>query len=136
MIEGVILIGVGRNLNRAIRTCYSFGIYDIHCLSCTGQVKGNLFSATSRVRLHAIDSLDCFCLDSILGLEIIPDLPTLHDYSDQGIKYLAIGGESVTLRKKDFPKMARIPTQNGLCLTTEAAMAIALYDLLIRRMPI
>ena len=38
MIEGVILIGVGRNLNRAIRTCYSFGVYDIYCLNCVARL--------------------------------------------------------------------------------------------------
>ena len=48
MIKGVILIGVGRNLNRAIRTCYSFGVYNVYCYQCAGLVKGGLFSAEGR----------------------------------------------------------------------------------------
>jgi hypothetical protein len=37
-LKGIILVGVGRNLNRAIRTAYSFGVSDIYCLNCTGKV--------------------------------------------------------------------------------------------------
>lgn len=127
MIRGVILVGVGRNMNRVIRTCYSFGVHDIYCMACTGRVSGNLFSATGQVRLHTIDSLDNFRRDSILGLEAIRGLPLLQDYPMHDIKYLAVGGESVSLRQCDFPRMARIPTANSLCLTVEAALAISLY---------
>jgi len=135
MIEGVILVSVGRNLNRAVRTCYSFGVNDIYCLQCSGQVKGNLFSATGQVRLHVIDSLDNFCRDNILGLEVAQSLPALQSYPMREIKYLAVGGESVTLKKGDFPAMVRIPTKNDLCLTTEAALAIALYEIARRMSP-
>jgi len=126
LIKGVILIGVGRNLNRAVRTCYSFGVYDVYCLNCPGEVSGNLFNAKN-VRVHRIDSLGVFPTDSILALEVTKSLPPLQAVDTGGIRYLAIGGETVTIRQKDFPRMARIPTANNLCLTTEAALAIALY---------
>jgi len=127
VIEGVILIGVGRNLNRAIRTCYSFGVYDIYCLNCTAKIKGDLYSAAGKVRLHEIKSLDLFNLEHILGLEKTKSLPFLQRRLFEDIKYIAVGGESVTLRQKEFPRMARIATANNLCLTAEAALAIALY---------
>jgi len=133
MIKGIILVGVGRNLNRAVRICYSFGVYDVYCLNCFGQVKGNLFSASGRVKLHNIKNIKDIT-GSILGLEVTKSLPALQDYPVQDIEYLAVGGESVTLRQSDFPRMARIPTKNSLCLTTEAALAIALYDIM-RRVP-
>lgn len=129
MINGVILVGVGRNLNRAIRTCYSFGVYDIYCLNCTEKVKGNLFSAKGRVRLHEIYSLIDLPANKILGLETTKNLPALQECSVRDVEYLAIGGELMTLKRSDFPRMAHINTKNGLCLTTEAALAIGLYEL-------
>lgn len=132
VIKGVILIGVGRNLNRAIRTCYSFGVYDIYCFNCSGLIHGNLFSATGQVRLHQLSDLESLPVDKILALEVVKGQPLLHEYPIQGIEYLAIGGESITLKRSNFPNMARIPTANALCLTTEAALAIALYDLMGR----
>ena len=127
MIEGVVLIGVGRNLNRIIRACHSFGVQDIYCLNCEIGVKGNLFSATESVKLHEISSLDEMDIDTMLALEVSPSLPNIKDVSAFGICYIAIGGESTTLRKRDFKNMARISTKNKLCLTAEAALAIALY---------
>lgn len=131
-MKGIILVGVGRNLNRAIRTAYSFGVYDIYCLNCTGQVKGSLFSAAGKIRLHEIKSLAEIESTNILGLEVTKSLPPIEAYKGKDIDYIAVGGESTTLRRADFPMMARIPTTNDLCLTTEAALSIALY-LLNRR---
>ena len=128
MIKGVILVGVGRNLNRAIRTCYSFGVYDLYCLNCAGQTKGNLYSAADKVKVHTIDSLEDFDPSEILALEINSQHQSMRDRPLTNIKYIAIGGESTTLRKKDFINMVQIQTSNKLCLTTEAALAIALYD--------
>lgn len=128
-MNGVVLIGVGRNLNRAIRTAYSFGVYDIYCLNCTGQVKGSLFSAAEKVRIHEIESLSELDSNNILGLEVTRKLPDINEYTGQQIDYVAIGGESISLRRANFLKMARISTMNDLCLTTEAALAIALYVL-------
>lgn len=133
MIKGVILVGVGRNLNRAVRTCFSFGVYDVYCLDCAGQVKGSLFSAAGKIRLHKIQALRDIA-GPVLGLEANPLLPALYDCPLEGIEYLAVGGESVTLKRADFSRMAHIPTINGLCLTTEAALAIALYEI-TRRVP-
>ena len=128
-MKGIILVGVGRNLNRAIRTAYSFGVCDIYCLNCTGKVEGNLFSAAGKVRIHEIKSLAEIGSKNILGLEVTKSLPPIETFGDDDIDHIAIGGESVTLRQADFPKMARIPTINNLCLTTEAALALALYVL-------
>jgi len=129
MIKGVILIGVGRNLNRAIRTCYSFGIYDIYCYQCNGKVTGSIFSAEGKVRVHKIDDLNSFTRSAVLALELMETLPILQRVDTHEIEYIALGGESVTLRKKDWPLMARIKTDNNLCLTTEAALAIALFEM-------
>ena len=76
-----------------------------------------------------MDDLSAFDCTAVLGLEITTTLPLLQNISLRGIEYLAIGGESVTLRQRDWPIMAQIATENDLCLTTEAALAIALYDL-------
>jgi len=127
MLDGVILVEVGRNLNRAVRTCYSFGVQNIYCLRCTGEVKGNLYSASGQVAIRTLDSLDQFDPEEVLALEVTPTLPSLQSVPVDGIRFVAIGGESTTLR--GFPRMARIHTQNSLCLTTEAALAIALYHL-------
>lgn len=134
MIKGVMLIGVGRNLNRAVRTCYSFGVYDIYCHQCPGTVRGSLFSAKGQVRIRRIDSLSAFDRAAALAVEVTKGLPPLQNISLDGINYLVVGGESVTLRRRDWPVMARIYTINSLCLTTEAALAIALYEI-ARRMP-
>ena len=128
MIQGVILVEVGRNLNRAIRTCYTFGVYDIYCLRCTGEIKGGLFAASGKVRVHHIESLKQFTFEEILALEMKKSLPLLTDINWGRIKYLAVGGESVTLRKKDYPVMARSVTPHNVCLTAEAALTIALYE--------
>ena len=127
-MRGVILVGVGRNLNRAIRTCFSFGVYDVYCIDCAGQAKGSLFAARD-VRLHQITSLAGFNLETVLALEITKSLPALGGADLRGIEYVALGGETVTLRRSDFPRMARIPTPNRLCLTTEAALAVVLYQI-------
>lgn len=126
------MIGVGRNLNRAIRTCYSFGIYDVYCLNCTGCLTGNLFSSENKVKVHNIKSLDIFNIDEILAFESNPKFPPLRDYPTDKIKYIAIGGESTTLRKRDFINMVNIETSNRLCLTTEAALAISLFEISTR----
>ena len=126
MFDGVILIGVGRNLNRAIRTCYVYGVYEVYCLNCSGEITGNLYSARDRVRVHQINSLKSFDLNRVLALERLKSLPTIDDISFEGLRYLAVGGESTTLRFREFPRMARIPTYNDLCLTTEGALAIGL----------
>ena len=92
-MKGIILIGVGRNLNRAIRTAYSFGVYDIHCLNCTGKVNGSLFSAAGKVRLHEIESLAEIESGNILGLEVTKSLPPIESYEGEDIDYIAVGGE-------------------------------------------
>jgi hypothetical protein len=133
MIEGVIAIEVGRNLNRVIRTCYSFGVLDLYCLGCDmKQVNGNLFSASEKVRMHEIKDLCGFDKTEIIALEVLPSLPDIRCVSADSARFIAVGGESTTLRKKDFPRMARIPTKNKLCLTSEAALAIALHHFVNR----
>jgi len=79
--------------------------------------------------MYEIKSLSELDSDNILGLEVTKSLPGIDEYAGEEIDYIAIGGESITLRRANFPKMARIPTVNNLCLTTEAAMAIALHVL-------
>ena len=131
MLKGVVLVGVGRNLNRAVRTCYTFGIYDLYCIDCA-EVEDRLFSAHGKVRLNRVSMCELrqqIDTRSILALERSFSIPSLHRARLSEIEYLAVGGESVTLRSRDFPRMARIETTNDLCLTTEAALAIGAYEL-------
>lgn len=132
MIEGVIAVGVGRNLNRIIRTSHSFGVNKIFLLSSAGKLTGHLFSARGNVEVIEIADLSMFGNNELLALEVSPSIPDIRDVNVDGVRYIVVGGESVTLRKNDFRRMARIPTHNRLCLTSEAAIAIGLYKFIHR----
>src|SRR5690554_1892973 len=103
MIEGVVLVGVGRNLNRVIRTCYSFGVYDVFCVNCTGQISGNLFAAKAVIVRQGMPEVE-----NMLALEATKSLLPIGNVPPKTVKYLVVGGENVTLRSKDYPLMARI----------------------------
>ncbi len=119
----VLLVGVGRNLNRAIRTCYSFGVECIYLLDCDeAKIKGNLYSAKERVPIIKVDSIEN--LGNVVAFEVDGNAPISELKTADCI---AIGGESTTLSKVMFKTRIGIPTKNKLCLTTEAALAIALY---------
>lgn len=118
----VLLYRVGRNLNRAYRTAASFGVRRLLLKECTEQIQGNLFSALGQVQVINVDAWP----PSFLGLEPGRGVSLVCvDWSK--ITTVAIGGESVTLPRASTTQWAHIPTLHGLCLTTEAALAIALY---------
>lgn len=126
----VVLYKVNRNLNRSIRTCYSFGIKDLFLVDCGNLDYGNLFAAKSQVKLHRIKLLPDFgycALENFYSASI-------YDINWDSIEAILIGGESDSLKKKELknlrhqPVMAKIPTKNDLCLTVEASLAIALSE--------
>lgn len=123
-MKGIILYKCGRNLNRCIRTCYSFGIPELLLLNCKeSYIKGNVFSADGNVAVKSICSLDDVS-GKIVGLEI-----GANDNIDavKSADYLLIGGENVSISKKMCDDMTCIKTKNNLCLTVEAALAIGAF---------
>lgn len=123
-MKGVILYKCGRNLNRCIRTCYTFGISELLLLDCKeSYIKDNLFSASGNVVIKSIQSLDDVD-GKIVGLEV-----GANDNIDavKSADYLLIGGENVSISKKMCDDMTCIKTQNNLCLTVESALAIGTF---------
>lgn len=122
----VLLWRVGRNLNRAYRTCAAFGVNQLFLLECAGDLRGNLYSARGQVTLLRIDewpdlskaiALETWATQSVEAIEW------------DGIGLLVLGGESATLPRRIAARdTARIATPSGLCLTTEAALAVGLYE--------
>jgi len=128
----ILLYNVGRNLNRAYRTCFSFGISEMIMIGKSGdrsikwELKGNLYAAKEKVK--------------VINTEKIPDLSqtvalenyyaeSLYDIDWSKVTSLLIGGETKGLPKKINPLYkATIPTINSFCLTVEASLAIALSE--------
>lgn len=122
----VVLYGVGRNLNRAYRTCEAFGGQSLLLYRCNPKLSGNLFKAVGRVRVQSIDEWPE--AEGTLALETWGDVDIADvDWSD--IRRIVVGGETTGLpRKVPAQCVARIPmTGNISGLTVEAALAIALY---------
>jgi len=118
-----VLVGVGRNLNRAYRTCYSFGVESIMAVDCTAQLSGNLYSADGRVVVTtgSIDDIP----PTAVWLEVDGDVSATEiDWTP--VTHLVVGGESVTLPRMSCYARAHIPVARPLCLTVEAALAVAL----------
>lgn len=124
MIEGVCLYKVGRNLNRAYRTCEAFGVQRLQLYDCDARLSGNLFAAAGRVSLETVDA---FPLDAV-ALETWGDTP-LQEVGWRAVRWLVIGGETAGLPRKINMPVARIPLIGQVSgLTVEAALAIALYE--------
>lgn len=118
------LYRVGRNLNRAVRTCEAFGLRTIETVECTGRIEGSLFGAKDRVSL-----VEAFSLPSgpgVLALETWGETAIDHvDWS--GIHTLLVGGETSGL-PRSVGSAVRIPTVGEVSgLTVEATVAIALH---------
>jgi len=121
----VILYHAGRNINRAVRTCFTFGVDDLVVVG-PGRLSGNLFAARDRVRITYADALPD--LSNAVALENFYKTP-LGDVDWTGIDALLLGGESRSLPGRISPRYkATIPTANSFCLTVEAALAISLYE--------
>lgn len=121
----VLLYKVGRNLNRAYRTCASFGVQRLVLVNCDQSfLAGNLFSVTGTVEIEQKDNLDIG--DETLVLCPHGDQP-LHLFEGwERISRLCIGGETFGVPKSVRSQRVSIPT--SFELTVEAALAIALYE--------
>lgn len=122
----VTLYGVGRNLNRAYRTCEAFGVETLHLWNCTGRLKGNLYAARDRVEMSTITSPPPVRL--VLALETNYATPiSLVDWS--AVENILIGGETTGCPRGDWQQKAVIPMYGRVSgLTVEAALAIALHE--------
>ena len=123
----VLLYQVGRNLNRAYRTAEAFGIERLLLLECTGRLTGNLFGAKGNVTIERLEQWPGTC--GLLALETCYKMPLcLVDW--HRVHTIVVGGESVRLTwATEAEQKATIPTFGHVgCLTTEAALAIALYE--------
>ena len=128
----VYLYNVGRNLNRAFRTCFSFGINELILIgnsadrSIQWELKGHLYAAKDAVKIT--EQKDLPDLSQTVGLENYYVTP-IESICWEGLDSILIGGESTGLPKGISPKIqATIPTINSFCLTVEASLAIALYE--------
>jgi len=128
----VILYNVGRNLNRAYRTCFSFGVDELVMVgnsadrSIKWKLKGNLYAAKDQVEVLPVDELPD--LSRTVALENYYELP-IEDINWGLVDSILIGSESKGLPRKINPLYkATIPTINQFCLTVEAALAIGLNE--------
>jgi tRNA G18 (ribose-2'-O)-methylase SpoU len=123
----VVLYGVGRNLNRAYRTCEAFGVRRLKLLDCRGVLRGNLFKAAGRVEVLNISGFPQ--PDGLLALETYyPD--DIYDVRWDLVSAILIGGETGGLpRKTPAQQRVHIPMVGKVSgLTVESALAIALYE--------
>lgn len=127
----VVLYNVGRNLNRAYRTCFSFGVSEMILVGKSDdrtiewELKGNLFEAKNRVKIYRVDEMPD--ISKAVALENYYSFP-LSRVDWYQVDTILIGGESSGLPKKISPLYkATIPTIEKFCLTVEAALAIGLY---------
>jgi len=135
MLIDVYLYNVGRNLNRAFRTCFSFGVKNLFLVgksfdrSIAWELKGNLYSAKEEVNIKYLDKLPS--IGNLLALEnyYSNSIYDLGIKNWQQIKGIVIGGESKGIPKDlEFGYMRKIPTINNFCLTVEASLAIGLSE--------
>lgn len=124
----VWLYRVGRNLNRAYRTCEAFGVRELCLLDCRdATLFGNLFQAFGRVGVQrASDWPDPA---GTCALETWGEIP-IYDIPWQQTRRLLLGGETDGLpRHMPAQFTAYIPMVGRVSgLTVEAALAIALYE--------
>lgn len=122
----VVLYRVGRNLNRAVRTCEAFGVSRIDLVECDARLSGNLYGASGRVEVREVGALPCGA--GVLALETgTPHRVEQVDWSE--VDTVIIGGETSGLPRSLACQYATI----GMCgnvsgLTVEAALAIALHQ--------
>jgi tRNA G18 (ribose-2'-O)-methylase SpoU len=123
----VCLYRVGRNLNRAYRTCEAFGVRDLLLWECHGDLKGNLFAAKDRVEMREVDEPP----GRVAALETCYEQP-VREADWRWVDTLLIGGESHEIPKPrtgDYMQRLTIPQQGKVSgLTVEAALAVALYE--------
>lgn len=120
----VFLYRVGRNLNRAIRTCYSMGVREVCLVGCDDAQVGRLYSASAQIVTRYEDLPSG---DGVLALDI-GDYPPIESVQWDGIHSVVIGSETYGV-PQDLPSQrTTIRTSYSLELTVEAALAIALQE--------
>lgn len=125
----VVLYRVGRSLNRAYRTAACFGAIEMLLWECSGTLRGGLYSAAGAVRVTSVEGPPAGAgvgLSARRGVEIAQI-----DWG--GVEWIAVGGETDGLPASLVCRWARIETEHSLCLTTEAAVAIALREWRVAR---
>lgn len=119
----VCLHGVGRNLNRAYRTCAAFGVRRMDLHDCTGRVLGSLFGHLGEVQVESVAALPMG--RHVLALDMHSKRPLGHVEWPE-ITTLLVGGETVGLPRGVLHE-CHTACIAASCLTVEAALAIALY---------
>lgn len=121
----VVLHRVGRNLNRAYRTCEALGVGKIALHQCNGRVSGQLYAAAGGVEVSEIESLPTG--PSVLALETGAGDPLLR-VEWETVDTIVIGGETAGLPRSLPVRYAHIEMPGRSSgLTVEAALAIALH---------
>ena len=123
----IYLYQVGRNLNRAVRTCEAFGVRDLRLIDCpTAHLAGNLYAAKGQV---TISQSGWPAPLGLCALETWGRTPIV-DLDWQEVTALLLGGESRGLPRDVRAQFtACIPQWGHISgLTVEAALAIALYE--------
>lgn len=125
-IGRVVLYQVGRNLNRAVRTCEAFGIRQLGLAECTGRLGGNLYGASGRVELVELGRLPTGA--GVLALET-GTRAALEAVCWDDVDTLLVGGESSGLPRSLGVRFTTIDTCGRVSgLTVEAALAVALHE--------
>lgn len=126
-VGAVVLHRVGRNLNRAVRTCEALGIRRLLLHECDGsRVAGSLFKAAGQVDVDTVDALPSG--PGVLALETGTYQP-IGAASWENVHTLVIGGETSGLPRRLDATYATIPMCGQVSgLTVEAALAIALHE--------
>lgn len=126
----VILYNVGRNLNRAFRTCFSFGVSELYLIgSMQYKLKGNLFKSKDKVKIIKLETMPELEYDNSIAFENYYKKSIYNFKEWRKIDTILIGGETTGLPKgiKCNYKI-KIPTMNSFCLTVEATLAIVLFE--------
>lgn len=124
-VGAVWLYRVGRNLNRAIRTCEAFNVCRLVLVDCDESfISGRLFGASGRVTIERADSLPG---DECLPIETWGDVE-IRAVDWAPVRGILIGGETSGLPRR-VGRSARIDMGGHVSgLTVEAAMAVALHE--------
>jgi tRNA G18 (ribose-2'-O)-methylase SpoU len=126
-VVDIYLYKVGRNLNRAYRTCEAFGVKNLYLIDCDAKLSGNLFKSQGLV--NVINSQLPYP-EGLLSLETYHTTP-IENLDLSVITSVIIGGETHGLPKRlDAQYRATIPMFGKISgLTVEATLAIALYEI-------
>ena len=92
-----VLYKVGRNLNRAYRTCEAFGVKTLCLVGCDPVLSGNLYKAKGRVKIVDIEDLPYN--DNALALETIAK-QIIAEVKWENVRTIVNGGETISLSKQ------------------------------------